>query len=483
MSIEKIVKYLLILAVFVTLVIIFIIYPTSLKNNFLSLIGIVNTTTDVNKQVQVTESFFYNSLIQDYKRCKLSTDDNCVCALTNPYVPPNHVLQFINNQETQLTEIVLIANAELNYGPFTTTGIIPLENKEIKYGAQERIQSDRLFIAKNLEEAQPLQRAWLSLSRIYSEQDIAGTDYIDLSAVYKRGEQSIFIPKELEAGQKRCTLTSEESSSFFTNFVQAFEKACLDETTQRGFVSKEQIILLTEKAGAGFIYEMLPYARTGTWKRTQYYLLEQNRVTKEFTLNAYKPYSFFKFLDPLQEEGGEAQRVKTQIDIFESKLRARPFAEAVNLLKEQQENQFIPEPLGEGTRLYTDPTRSFTLEQIQEILNTRESKQHDLQLCHIVNQNNLKKDQYSLLFKKNAFLLIEKTPNGIQERASSQHYNLPFCRLNSLDALTIENAQYFSKSFSDSLTLSDYASIYFYTDGNNICLYPATEEEIILSVQ
>ena len=135
--------------------------------------------------------------VQNYEVCKQATETNCYCDFTNPYAPPNFVLQLVNNPSTKQTRISLVGNAKVESPLFGSNSLQTLEQGELKFGAEKTIQGDELYIGKTIEDAEPLQKAWLSLNTLYTEQDISGSDEIPLAAIYKEQGKTILLPSPL----------------------------------------------------------------------------------------------------------------------------------------------------------------------------------------------------------------------------------------------------------------------------------------------
>ncbi len=109
LTLNKIVVYLIaLIAVFLFVMIIFK-TTTPLKASFSNLFFPVEEKENL---VEVSKDLpFYNEFVKNYKECKLSPSTECYCALTNPSVPQNYVIE-LQNQNKQ-TLILLHGNANL----------------------------------------------------------------------------------------------------------------------------------------------------------------------------------------------------------------------------------------------------------------------------------------------------------------------------------------------------------------------------------
>ena len=468
---EKLASGLLILAtliIFIAAAFYFLLPP--LKESALSLIG---GETEEEKQILVEASkqtSFFDIFTSNYQACKFSQETECYCSL-NFFVPQPFIVQIQNNPSTRTTSISLLNNAEISEGTFSETTLQPKEGESISTKTRKAIESDILFIGSDLQEREHAETSWISSTTLFTTADLSGTNDIEPSVLYKINKQeSLLLPREAIRGLKQCKQTSSKQAEHFLAFIKDFEESCLENVPQNrdGFFSKEQRFQLPnfEEYVIGLVYDIPAGQNTGTWKLSGIYKKQRFESTNQqkTTLNKVEAFET------------EAQRAQLQIIINALEARRTLTIDReylANLPKLQAFENHLP--LEDQTN-HEDPLEALSLDQIEQQEDfLLKPKQKDLPLGLCMQYDLPEAEEtYSVILDGKSFKLLEEIQEDtFTEIRSSLDYNIEFCRLNNQDDLTLEDT-----SPLPTLEFSPFKKINFYVSGNNVCLYPLTNQEL-----
>ncbi|HLC86221.1 MAG TPA: hypothetical protein VJG30_02970 [Candidatus Nanoarchaeia archaeon] len=165
------------------------------------------------KPTRGTGVVFYDSFVEDYKTCKLSSDVECYCPIRNTEIASGYVIELVNQNKKTL--IHLHANAEIAGGLLNDYSISRADESEGLKTRTEIIDQDLIFLSrdqfikdKKLLELGfvPAERIFLAGSEIYTTDDLPFRNMLGFTntILYKKDNEKTFFTNSVN-GLLRCS--------------------------------------------------------------------------------------------------------------------------------------------------------------------------------------------------------------------------------------------------------------------------------------